>query len=60
MYFQRFVRDAEKKSGPNPNIDSVRIHSFTYQLPGELPVELISDFDAGFSSRTARWASSSI
>jgi len=46
--FQVFVRDAEKKSGPNANIDSIRIHSFSYQLRGERPVELISDFDAGF------------
>ena len=48
VYFQLFVRDAEEKSGPNPHIDSVRIRSFTYQLPGKPPVELISDFDAGF------------
>jgi hypothetical protein len=48
VYFQVFVRDAEKKSGPNPNIDSIRIHSFSYQLRGEPPVELIADFDAGF------------
>ena len=48
VYFQLFVRDAEKKSGPNPHIDSVRIRSFTYQIPAEPPLELISDFDAGF------------
>lgn len=48
VYFQLFVRDAEKKSGPNPHIDSVRIRSFAYQVRDEAPVELISDFDAGF------------
>ena len=48
VYFQVFVRDAAKKSGPNVHIDSVRIHSFSYRIHGQPPVELISDFDAGF------------
>lgn len=48
VYFQVFVRDADKKFGPNPHIESIRIHSFTYQFPGEEPVRLLSDFDGNF------------
>ena len=48
VYFQVFVRGVDKKSGPNPHIDSIRIHSFSYQFPGQEPVELLSDFDGNF------------
>lgn len=44
VYFQVFVRDADKKAGPNPNIKSIHIRSFTYQFPGQDPVKLISDY----------------
>jgi hypothetical protein len=48
VYFQVFVRPAGKKAGPNPHIESIRIHSFSYQLPGQDPVEILSDFDGYF------------
>lgn len=48
VYFQVFVRDAGEKSGPNPNIHSIHIRSFTYQFPGQEPVNLISDYDHYF------------
>lgn len=48
IYFQVFVRDAEAKAGPNPHVQSVRIHSFTYALPGQPPVQLITDYDQNF------------
>jgi len=48
VYFQVFVRDAEIKFGKNPHIQSIKIHSFTYELPGQEPVQLTSDYDHGF------------
>lgn len=48
VYFQVFVRAVDKKLGPNPNIESIRIRSFTYQFPGQDPVELISDYNGYF------------
>jgi len=48
VYFQVFVRAVDKKAGPNPHIESIRIRSFTYQFPGQDPVRLISDFDGYF------------
>lgn len=48
VYFQVFVRAVDKKAGPNPNIESIRIRSFTYQFPGQNPVELISDYNGYF------------
>lgn len=48
VYFQVFVRPVDKKTGPNPNIETIRIRSFTYQFPGQSPVELISDYNDYF------------
>ncbi len=48
LYFQVFVRDADRRSGPNPNIDSIRIESFSYRFPGQDPVELMADYDDYF------------
>ena len=48
VYFQVFVRDAEKRAGPNPHIESARIHSFSYRFPGQEPVVLLEDFDGYF------------
>lgn len=48
VFFQVFVRDAEMKSGPNPHINSIRIHSFSYQIQNDAPVPLISDYDSNF------------
>lgn len=48
VYFQVFVRDAAKKSGPNPHVESIRIHSFTYRVGGGLPTELLTDYAENF------------
>jgi hypothetical protein len=48
VYFQVFVRDAEKKFGPNTHIDTIQIKSFSYQIPGQAPVVLIENYDAYF------------
>lgn len=48
LYFQVFVRDKNKKAGPNPNIDSIEIHSFSYKLNDHDSRELISGFKANF------------
>jgi hypothetical protein len=48
IYFQVFVRDAETKAGPNPHVQSVRIHSFTYAPPNQPPTRLIVDYDQNF------------
>jgi hypothetical protein len=48
VYFQVFVRDAEKKAGPNPHVDTILIKSFSYQLAGRAPVVLIENYDRNF------------
>lgn len=48
VHFQLFVRDIDTKAGRNENIESVRIHSLTYQLAGQAPVELLSDYESNF------------
>jgi hypothetical protein len=48
VYFQVFVRDAKKKAGPNPHIDSILIKSFSYEIAGRAPVVLIENYDAYF------------
>lgn len=48
VYFQVFVRDAEKKAGPNPHVDSILIKSFSYQIAGRAPVILIENYDTYF------------
>jgi len=48
VYFQVFVREAGTEAGPNPHIDSITIHSFSYQFPGQAPVELVADFQGNF------------
>lgn len=32
LYFQVYIRDINKKSGKNPNVESIRIHSFSYRI----------------------------
>lgn len=44
VFFQVFVRDRQKKAGPNTHIKSIRIHSFSYQIEDEAPVVLIADY----------------
>lgn len=44
VYFQVFVRDAKKKAGPNPNVESIQIKSFSYQVADRAPVVLIENY----------------
>ena len=48
LYFQVFIRDIKKKAGKNPNIDSIRIHSFSYRIGNNPSTELISNYDSNF------------
>ncbi len=48
VYFQVFVRERGKKAGPNPNIESIKIRSFSYRFPSQDPIELIADYDDNF------------
>ncbi|MCH1499757.1 MAG: hypothetical protein L7U83_11895 [Akkermansiaceae bacterium] len=48
VYFQLFIRDLNKKIGPNPHIESVTIHSFSYQLPNEPEIEILTEYDGNF------------
>ncbi|MFK8022057.1 MAG: hypothetical protein AB8B86_20035 [Pseudomonadales bacterium] len=48
VYFQVFVREKGKEFGRNPNIESIKIRSFSYHFPGQKPTELISDYDDNF------------
>ena len=48
VYFQVFVREKGKEAGPNPNIESIKIRSFSYHFPGQEPRELIVDYDGNF------------
>ncbi len=44
VFFQVFVRDRQKKFGPNTHIKSIQIHSFSYQVDNEAPLVLIADY----------------
>lgn len=48
VYFQVFVREKGKEAGLNPNIESIKIRSFSYHFPGQEPTELIADYDDYF------------
>jgi hypothetical protein len=48
VYFQVSVRDAEKKAGPNPHVDSILIRSFSYRIADREPVVLIENYDDYF------------
>jgi hypothetical protein len=48
VYFQVFVRDSEKKTGPNPHVDSILIKSFSYRIADRAPVVLIENYGANF------------
>ncbi len=48
VYFQVFVRQAGGKAGRNPHVDTITIHAFSYEFPGQAPVELITDYDQNF------------
>ena len=48
VYLQLFIRDLNKKFGPNPHIESVTIHSLSYQLPNEPKIEILTDYRGSF------------
>lgn len=48
VYFQVFVREKGKEAGRNPNIESIKIRSFSYRFPSMEPTELIADYDDNF------------
>lgn len=48
VFFQVFVRDIQKKVGPNTHVESIRIHSFSYRIDNDAPVVLISQYDDYF------------
>ena len=48
LYFQVFIRDIKKKAGKNANIDSIRIHSFSYRIGNNPSTELLSNYDSNF------------
>ncbi|MDB2674140.1 hypothetical protein N9Y81_04225 [Akkermansiaceae bacterium] len=48
VYFQLSIRDLNKRLGPNPHIESVTIHSFSYQLPNEPKIEILTDYHGSF------------
>jgi hypothetical protein len=49
VFFQVFVRDKKKnKVGEHPHIQSIIIHSFSYQIGDEPPTVLVSDYEHNF------------
>lgn len=48
VYLQFFVRSVDNKSGSNPHVETIKVHSFTYEFPGQTPVQLVSDYDDSF------------
>ncbi len=47
-FFQVFIRDGKKKTGNNPHVDSIRIHSFSYRIDDQSEVELLANYDSNF------------
>ena len=48
LYFQVNIRDRKKSMGPNTNVESIVIHSFSYRFDDEPPSVLLSDYDYNF------------
>lgn len=48
VYFQVYVKDRRQAAGPNPNVSSIRIESFSYRQAGRPPVVLIEHYDSYF------------
>ncbi len=48
LYFQVNIRDSRKSAGPNTNVESILIHSFSYRFDDEPPSVLLSDYDYNF------------
>ena len=47
-YFQVYIRDSSKKMGPNPHVESIEIHSFSYQIDSGPKTELLSGYTHNF------------
>jgi hypothetical protein len=48
VYLQMFVRDREKKVGPNAHVRDIRVHELTVEAGDGQPVVAIKDYDANF------------
>jgi hypothetical protein len=48
VYFEVFVREIGTTGGKNPNVDSIRIHSFSYGFPGQDSVAALTDYPSKF------------
>jgi hypothetical protein len=48
LYFQVFIRDAKNKTGPNPHVQSITIHAFSYQMGDEPPTVMLSEYKDNF------------
>ncbi len=48
LFFQIFVRAKGKKAGPNPYVESMTIHSFSYSIDGAEPRVLLQDYASNF------------
>lgn len=48
VYFQLLIQNLNRKLGPNPHIESVTIHSFSYQLPNEPKIKILTEYDGNF------------
>ena len=48
LYLQVFIRDAKKKTGPNPHVQSITIHAFSYQIRDEPTTVLLSEYQDNF------------
>ncbi len=47
VYFQIHVREVGK-AGPNPHVESISIHSFSYAFPAHDSVQMIADYPHSF------------
>ncbi len=48
MYFQINIRDKRRKIGPNPLVQSITIHLFSYQMGDEPPTVMLTDYPGYF------------
>ena len=48
LYCQINIKDKSKNMGPNPHVESIKIHSFAYQIGDGPRTELLNDYDYNF------------
>jgi hypothetical protein len=48
VFFQVFIREAGTRGGKNPNVESIRIHSFSYGFPGQDSIVALTDYPQNF------------